>query len=587
MSDRSEIMKLEFWIPYCLLLLLRLAITLTSTGYIHPDEFFQNPEASSAFIFREANMSCLKTWEFNSPQIRSLTIPLLTTGIPFALVKYFFLGSASDLPSTLAIFWGPRIMFFLMSLCMDVCVMVIGKRFSNNMHWRRCLLFLATAWPVLTFGVRSFSNTIELDLLVVLLCVVANPAAMSYARAIAVPVLGALGLFTRFTFVAFAAPLALYHVFRCVYTYDAKQKTYILLPMKRCFGLVFVSVASFCMSIAALVCSDTYLFTGEVSLSSLVIAPLNFLKYNSDPANLALHGTHPRWLHLLVNLPLLALPLLPTSIINSVGSFTSEVSEKWRRGPVKALPLLCGAVIFSSMAILSVAPHQELRFLLPLIFPLLILSFWEDKKKTDDEEKKKDKKQRTQRRRRSVDDGCFGCLFVMWTAYNMLFTCYFGFAQQGGVIPSLMNIGERIKLSDRVDGGMTHNIIYWHTYMPPRHLLTARKTAVNVTDLASAPESRLLESIDSVIDSANRKRVCEQLWVVIPSIEKKTNEKLQQRSLEMNEVFVPHIGLDNDEMKVYKSAMFSSSSSSRSVFEKYAGLNLYHKQIGACGDYSN
>ena len=48
----------------------------------------------------------------------------------------------------------------------------------------------------------------------------------------------------------------------------------------------------------------------------LVLTPWNSLIYNMNPANLAHHGMHPLWLHILVNMPLLFGPacvyLLPS-----------------------------------------------------------------------------------------------------------------------------------------------------------------------------------------------------------------------------------------------------------------------------------
>jgi len=38
---------------------------------------------------------------------------------------------------------------------------------------------------------------------------------------------------------------------------------------------------------------------------SLVVAPLNLLRYNTKNVNLAEHGLHPRWLHAVVNAPML------------------------------------------------------------------------------------------------------------------------------------------------------------------------------------------------------------------------------------------------------------------------------------------
>lgn len=40
-------------------------------------------------------------------------------------------------------------------------------------------------------------------------------------------------------------------------------------------------------------------------IECLEITPLNFLRYNFHTDNLAKHGLHPRYLHLLVNIPLL------------------------------------------------------------------------------------------------------------------------------------------------------------------------------------------------------------------------------------------------------------------------------------------
>jgi len=38
---------------------------------------------------------------------------------------------------------------------------------------------------------------------------------------------------------------------------------------------------------------------------SIIITPLMLLKYNTNITNLASHGLHPRWLHILVNMPMM------------------------------------------------------------------------------------------------------------------------------------------------------------------------------------------------------------------------------------------------------------------------------------------
>jgi hypothetical protein len=46
-------------------------------------------------------------------------------------------------------------------------------------------------------------------------------------------------------------------------------------------------------------------YIGDPSTLHLVVTPWNAFRYNRKTANLATHGLHPRYLHLLVNLPLL------------------------------------------------------------------------------------------------------------------------------------------------------------------------------------------------------------------------------------------------------------------------------------------
>ncbi|KAI9470870.1 MAG: hypothetical protein EXX96DRAFT_371169 [Benjaminiella poitrasii] len=60
-------------------------LTATLPGYIHPDEFFQNPEITSSKIF---NIDTLTPWEYKPEHAsRSVISPFLTTGIPFWILK--------------------------------------------------------------------------------------------------------------------------------------------------------------------------------------------------------------------------------------------------------------------------------------------------------------------------------------------------------------------------------------------------------------------------------------------------------------------------------------------------------------------
>jgi len=112
---------------------------------------------------------------------------------------------------------------------------------------------------------------------------------------------------------------------------------------------------------------DTKFYTvGQVTWSALmnhpVITPLNNLTYNLASSNLAKHGLHPYYQHVLVNLPLL---LGPAALL----LFTQ---------PHLSLRLYSA---ISGVFVLSIFQHQEARFLLPTI-PLILSSVKLPKNKT-------------------------------------------------------------------------------------------------------------------------------------------------------------------------------------------------------------
>lgn len=128
----------------------------------------------------------------------------------------------------------------------------------------------------------------------------------------------------------------------------------------RPLSFVFLTLSALFVAFLA-ICVDTASYTpGEFTFSSVfsnpVVTPLNNFVYNSDSANLAQHGIHPRYQHFLVNLPQLLGPAFPLLFF-------------LRRSHIT--PSLVSAL--SGVALLSIFPHQEARFLLPAI-PLILSS---------------------------------------------------------------------------------------------------------------------------------------------------------------------------------------------------------------------
>ena len=106
------------------------------------------------------------------------------------------------------------------------------------------------------------------------------------------------GIFTRITFGAFFLP-----VFLEVVKWSLRQSRFSLQSWTR---LLTPSLAVAVIAASGFAYCDTAYFNS----SFLELTPLNFLRYNLLPSNLAEHGLHPRWLHLVVNLPMIVTPPL-------------------------------------------------------------------------------------------------------------------------------------------------------------------------------------------------------------------------------------------------------------------------------------
>jgi phosphatidylinositol glycan class Z len=226
-------------------------------------------------------------------------------------------------------------------------------------------------------------------------------------------VLIAFGVFNRVTFPAFLLlpALRLRHVL-----------------IKYPFMLVtFIMCA--CLTAAACVYVDTLSY----GRTSYVLAPLNNLRYNTDTANLALHGLHSRLNHLFVNIPTLMGP-----------GFVLLVSAKYLRSIT-----LESAV--SGVAVLSLVPHQEARFLVPIV-PLLCCSF---------------------------DLACWShkvqkYLLVAWLTFNIIMGLLIGVVHQGGVVPAQAYIGSQLAhLPQHAGAALAPSItvVWWKTYSPPVWIL--------------------------------------------------------------------------------------------------------------------
>ncbi len=208
----------------------------------------------------------------------------------------------------------------------------------------------------------------------------------------------------------------------------------------------------------------------DMDWSDWKVTPVQFVLYNVVPGNLDKHGTHPHYLHALINIPLLFGPLgrytivLYCIVLDSSGNYylnlffysgfcthwavanfyASVFGNRWGQKPsIRNASALAAFGFTVSLAALSVFPHQEPRFLLPLVVPCVLLG--------------------ANGLRHRV--GAYRPLLTLWYVFNVGAVLFFGLVHQAGVVPTVRWLGEGMELEESTSEVA---VVFSKTYMPPR-----------------------------------------------------------------------------------------------------------------------
>ncbi|XP_069328854.1 GPI mannosyltransferase 4 [Eulemur rufifrons] len=502
---------------------------LPQTGYVHPDEFFQSPEVMAEDIL---GVQAARPWEFYpSNSCRTVVFPLLTSGSTFWLLRLWEeLGLWPGLVSGYTLLVGPRLLVTAFSFALDAAVYHLAPLWGAN-RWS-ALVLLSGSYVTLVFYTRTFSNNIEGLLFSWLLVLVSPRVIRSPTPNKSAPgpwwhswLLGgivAAGFFNRPTFLAFAlVPLFLWGT-RGTTNLGFKslaREALSLLPGAAFAAVVFVA-------------TDSWYFSSPSRSGSLVLTPINFLHYNLDPQNLARHGTHARLTHLAVN-GFLLFGVLHAQALQAAWQQLRVCLQAFARMGFRRAPgawsLLSSPrsylllLYFMPLALLSAFSHQEARFLIPLLVPIVLLCSpqthpvpWK------------------------------GTLFL----FNVLGALFFGCLHQGGLLPGLEYL-ERVVHTPVLPSTPTHyTLLFTHTYMPPRHLLhlPGLGSPVEVVDMGGTEDWVLCQALKSF----TRQPACQvaggpwlcRLFVVTPGTTRRAVERCSFH-LKNETLMFPHLTLED------------------------------------------
>ncbi|KAL3964382.1 hypothetical protein ACCO45_001386 [Purpureocillium lilacinum] len=282
---------------YLLLVLIRLWFAL-SPSYLHPDENFQGPEVIAGQIF---SYPVRRTWEFTSDNPIRSVFPLWPVyGLPMLLLRWLWIGNGQDgeIPP-IAVFWTLRVLMFLISFVLEDWA--LHELIPSPRHRRVAVLLVASSYVTWTYQTHTFSNSIETLVVawsLVLIQRIADDQQQSSLMASTVlGIVAVFGIFNRITFPAFLLVPGLR-----------------LIPhfLKKPLSLAALVSAAALTTIIAIALDTAFYSSEPITWAHLitkpVITPLNNFKYNSSTDNLAQHGLHPWYQHLLANLPQLLGP---------------------------------------------------------------------------------------------------------------------------------------------------------------------------------------------------------------------------------------------------------------------------------------
>jgi hypothetical protein len=211
--------------------------------------------------------------------------------------------------------------------------------------------------------------------------------------------------------------------------------------------------------------SEAGRFLKRCAAAPWVVTPYNAFKYNASYDNLETHGIHPRLTHVIVNFPMLFGPLAFAAYkswsraLAGFFSFSRAATDSKKEKKTNVDAVSCAVssanatrvallfALFVPLLCLSLAPHQEPRFLLPLL-PAAAAA--------------------------AAADGAAArfaaspATLAAWSATNALAAGFFGFAHQGGVVPAVAQMASILAEDDTAE----HALVYfWRTYTPPESLL--------------------------------------------------------------------------------------------------------------------
>ena len=509
----------------------------------------------------------------------------------------------------------PRLTFTIISIISDVFVYKTAKLIG--LKKKNSLWLYASSYVALVYYTRTLSNSIEAFLYTALFYVVCSQwknakASSEYTVSVKsdkckdlvesnaktstygtesftscglVSLILVAGVFNRPTFVLFAiVPCPVWLFSDTVYNPSMKHIEWnIISKLLNCIlcVLILVSVFTMCDSIyfGSLTIEDIInmkllkmlLESPAKLMSKITITPLNFVYYNMQPKNLAEHGLHPRTQHLLVNTPLLFNSFALCIMTDAVKTVYAMWKYNKRCTFERKVDIFLLASYFVPIGLLSIFPHQEPRFLIPLLSSIMLYY------------------------RHMCHYRWHRVAIGVWLVTNLLCAGFYGNIHQSGVTQALTYCQQQGQVSQ--PNSSTTHIIMYHTYMPPKHLLSMTSDNMSVNgetngivlhDLMGNKIDNLLNHILKISSNHSSNDVSIKVIATATALENCDFEwKTEKIHFKQEKSFYPHVSTENLPQKDFllcERDISVCNTGCRSLdflqrFRFLFSLNIYHVKV--------
>jgi GPI mannosyltransferase 4 len=377
----------------------------------------------------------------------------------------------------------------------------------------------------------------------------------SYSKCAILSTLCVIGIFNRPTFLLFGLPIIFHWMIR---GFGTQSVSFVDFNIRMLFfilsGLPALCIIVIIDSLYYGYLSLAQIYIMDININSFLVTPVNFIRYNINPENTAQHGEHPKWLHLLVNIPLLYNILGVIAVFSFGSMFYKFCKNEFQNLPqTQSFVSLMTSAVFVPVLLLSLFNHQEPRFLIPVTTPLIMLhapklilgvnfssylseSQWNVIKCLS----------KCCEINKINISGRF--ILKVWYSMNILFTLFFGFIHQAGVVQLAEHFSKYHQtqpLSSQI------HICTSHIYNIPESLLILPHSSVLYTNLQTGRKYKVARrlfiheygstNLDEMFNKTKRlievrkksKEIQSEVFIAIPT----------SKAFDLNHIFNKHHSL--------------------------------------------